>query len=211
MANAQDSIRRLLEESTKRKRQCLDRLEREKRQLELIEAEISSYNKVLAAIGAVPAEMAAVSVEKKRGAHTTSRKRGLIQKWRAIFRTAYETCTPPYSYDDLSLAAELAGHKVAAPALRTQMMNSVNSGLFERVDAGKFNITEAGKHAIGITNNEAPTKAGASNVGSVAERSIAPDSKSGGPANFPGEPGPEGSNPSTSAQTSERDLDDLLS
>lgn len=52
-------------------------------------------------------------------------------------------------------------------------------------------------------NDEAPDDAGASTVGSVAERSIAPDSKSGGPANLTSEPGPEGSNPSTSAQLSE--------
>lgn len=205
-----DSVRRLLEESTKRKRQCLDRLEREKRQLELIDAEIASYNKVLAAVGVVPVETAPIASEKKRPAHKAPRKRGLIQKWKAIFRTAYETCTPPYSYDDLSLAAVLAGHEVASPALRTQMMNSVNSGLFERVGAGQFRITNAGLDAIGITNNEGSAVAEPSNVGSVAERSIAPDSKSGGPANFPGEPGPEGSNPSTSAPTSDEDDNDLI-
>ncbi|MCA3451404.1 MAG: hypothetical protein INF92_13790 [Rhodobacter sp.] len=69
-------------------------------------------------------------------------------KWAKIFARVAQDAQLPYSYADLEKAALDCGHHVTLGAMRAQMMNAVNAGLFEREGAGKFVMTDMGLEVI---------------------------------------------------------------
>ena len=90
-------------------------------------------------------------------------------KWNSIYSALYLMGDdPPYDYAALAQAAKDAGFDVSTGGLRTQMMNAVNSGLFQRVGAGKFEFTEMGLEAIGAQANENEAPEGASETGEAS-------------------------------------------
>lgn len=98
-------------------------------------------------------------------------------KWVAVFRDMFNHATEPYTYDDVMSAANRQGSTSGMNSLRAQMMKAVDSGLFERVEAGKFKITEFGLETIGAGQKEnEPPKGGSeaeeASTSSNAEREM---------------------------------------
>ena len=99
--------------------------------------------------------------------------------------------------DAVTAVMRLEGRSVR-PAEARRILDGYAGHGFVTVNDGRYEVTDLAIQKFGLHEMKTPAKAGAqSNAGTVAERSIAPDSKSGGegPEKF----APVGSNPTGSA------------
>ena len=153
MDTAAQPILDLLSEAERKRDAALERSERAKIEADKFSAEAAAYRRALAAIGfrgESGTEYAAApsSLKKPR------KPRAPSSKWIEIYTSLYLSADVPYDYPAIIEAASEAGHEITDGAVRTQMMNAVNSGIFERLDAGKFRFTERGLEAIDASPNK---------------------------------------------------------
>lgn len=143
---------------------------------------------------------------RKGGEARAPRARTPSSDWVRMFQTLYDLYDgAPFGYDEIMEVAAMLEISVQRPSLRTKMMNYSNDSYVERVGNGEFRITDAGIAYFNLnvkTNKGSEFSEPSSNVGAVAERSNAPDSKSGGPSSPQNSTGPVGSNPTGSAPVS---------
>lgn len=138
---------------------------------------------------------------KARRTSEVKRQRTPSSDWTRIFselRRLYDN----FGYAEVVEVAQMLGVPVKRASLRTKMMNYVNDGHVERIGDGQFAITSRGVEYFNLDaqTNEGPDESEpSSNVGAVAERFIAPDSKSGEPSSSKNDQGSVGSNPTGSA------------
>ena len=138
----------LLTDAERKRDAALDRAERAKAEANKHAADADAYRRVLDAIGA-KGEIDTTSSETPTHTERKPRKpRPPSKKWLDIYTALYLGADAPYDYQAIIDAASSAGHEITDGGMRTQMMNAVNSGLFKRVDAGKFEFTESGLQAI---------------------------------------------------------------
>ena len=148
-------------------------------------------------------------------ARAPSRTRGTGQKgkapgtismrWREHFAAFYaDVGKAPFDIDIVQKRLKRTEGRDAKPSeIHRLFKNHVSHGYLVRPSREKYQITEKMVDLIGLETENPSVKAEGSNVGDVAERSIASGSKSDGAA--PEKPAPVGSNPTVSAPvTSER-------
>jgi len=150
MSNESHIILRLRAEADKKRSAALERAEKSQREAERFGFEIEAYDKAIKAM-----ERAGIAkiLEDVDIDLDVKPKAGASEKWVSIYKALHETADAPYSYDDLSAAVELAGHNASAGGQRTQMMNAVKAGWFDRVGHGKFKFTESGLALIDADPN----------------------------------------------------------
>lgn len=150
---------------------------------------------------------------KKTASPRTGRTRTPSSDWLQIFQSVHALYDHDFGYDEImEVGAMLENIDVKRPSLRTKMMNYVNEGYVERTGNGRFRITDTGAEYFKLNTqmNEAPDETRASsNIGDVAERSNASDSKSDEPYPAKDVQGSVGSNPTVSAPNPTRQ-DELL-
>lgn len=150
MIDSHHIILRLRDEAKRKHAAALDRVAKARHEAEKYAVEMEAYNKALQAMDGADKEESA-----PRPAATANPTRSnMSDKWAGIYRELYKNASPPYSYDDIETAVTLAGHNASGGGQRSQMMNAVKSGWFERVDIGKFKFTESGLTLIGVDPNE---------------------------------------------------------
>ncbi|MDD9739766.1 hypothetical protein PVW47_08260 [Marinovum sp. SP66] len=149
MANEIHIILRLRDEAVKKRAGALERVEKAQREADRFQVEADAYDKAVKAM-----ERAGIADLAKHIDIDMSPKAGASDKWVSIYKALYETADAPYSYEDLSAAIELAGHEASAGGQRTQMMNAVKAGWFDRVGHGKFEFTGSGLALIGADPSE---------------------------------------------------------
>lgn len=172
----------LLSEAERKRDAALERSERAKLDADKYAAEADAYRRALAAIGFSRKSDTRSSYDSGKGGAKPRKQRPPSQKWVDIYTALFLEFRPPYDYQSILNAAEIAGHKISDGSMRTQMMNAVNGGLFERVGAGKFQFTDCGLDAIGAEQKEnEPPEGGPPNTGEVQ---ASPDP--GGPLGMPG-------------------------
>jgi hypothetical protein len=172
MGDGDHIIKGLRDAAMQRREAAHVAIEQAKREIERIDIEIGAYEKALAALkkgegsaprhlpGVLPHHFPRVALELTGTAHGTSSAMAIgagpsfTDKWVAVFRDLYDNAAQPYSYDDVLQAAMRQGSTSNSGSLRAQMMKAVNLGLFDRAEAGKFNITDAGLDLIGISRKE---------------------------------------------------------
>lgn len=110
------------------------------------------------------------------------------------------------SLDDIMSFSEAEGLAINRNTLRSQASIYTGQGWLKRLSAGVFQLTPEGAAKSEFNKNESPDVDTPSDPsGGVAERFIAPDSKSGGDPAHHGDQSPAGSNPAASASI-RRDL-----
>ncbi|TFL16020.1 hypothetical protein [Jannaschia formosa] len=159
--DAAQAIRALASEARHKRAAAQERLDKARRDIDRLDVEIDAFARALAAIEPDDAESAAEPAATKAG------DAALSDKWANIYRSLYEVGKSPYSYEDIVAAAEIAGYEVKAAATRTQMMNAVNNGFFERTGPGRFTFTDAGLVALGVDRKENEPPKGGSDTGEV--------------------------------------------
>jgi len=68
--------------------------------------------------------------------------------WLSIMRTVTTNDMQPFSLADVEAAIRLIGADISRSAARSQMHNYVQADLLERINAGQFRLTEAGRAAV---------------------------------------------------------------
>lgn len=165
----------LLDVAKRKRDAALFMVEKAKREAERAEIEIEAFEAALAAVSA--SDPAPYSATPPSASAPTIRHGGIVKrtnfpppglpvsftgKWVAVFRDMFNNAVEPYSYDDVVSAAARQGNNSSIGSLRAQMMKAVDSGLFTRVEAGKFSITEQGMALIGadVPNENGPPEGG---------------------------------------------------
>lgn len=165
MDNPAHIILRLRDEARRKQTAALERAEKAQREAEKHAVEADAYDKALAAVsGQSPSGNVLPSKAREQ---TAPRPAGASEKWIEIYRALHESANPPFSYEDLSAAVSRAGHEASAGGQRTQMMNAVKAGWFNRVGHGKFEFTGSGLALIGADQNENEPPLGGSETGEV--------------------------------------------
>lgn len=153
MSNESHIILRLRAEANKKRSAALERAEKSQREAERFGFEIEAYDKAIKAMeraGITEAlEDVGIDLDLK-----PKPKAGASEKWVSIYKALHDAADAPYSYEDLSTAVDLAGHSASSGSQRTQMMNAVKAGWFDRVGHGKFKFTESGLALIGADPND---------------------------------------------------------
>ena len=144
-------ILRLRDEAAKKRAAALERAEKAQREADRFAIEVEAYDRAIKAMERAGIQEALKDVD---CGLEIAPKTGASDKWVSIYRALHETADAPYTYDDLSSAVELAGHEASAGGQRTQMMNAVKAGWFNRVGHGKFEFTESGLALIGADRKE---------------------------------------------------------
>jgi hypothetical protein len=146
MSTESHIILRLRAEADKKRAAALDRAEKAQREADRFAVEVEAYDK---AINAMERAGVAEALKDIDIDVDTPPRTGASGKWVSIYKALHDTADPPYSYEDLSAAVDLAGHQASAGGQRTQMMNAVKAGWFDRVGHGKFQFTDSGLALIG--------------------------------------------------------------
>lgn len=152
MNNAAKPILDLLSEAQRKRDAAIDRAERAKIEADKFAAEAAAYQRALEAMGFSDKAAATSGAASPTG--ISKRPRLPSKKWIDIYTALYLSAEVPYDYQAIMAASETAGHSISEGSMRTQMMNAVNSGIFERIDAGKFKFTDKGLEAIDASPNE---------------------------------------------------------
>ena len=79
--------------------------------------------------------------------------------WQRIFRELFDRYRAGFGYDEIIGVAGALNVEVVRSSLRSKMMNLANNNNVERVDNGRFRITNKGVEYFGIVRpekNEAP-------------------------------------------------------
>ena len=154
MDNARARITALLQEAEKRQTNARERAAYYSNEATIHGAAVSAYRAALSAFDVeTPSEEAVLPPPKPSVMHVMRPKAAVGSipggpKWAEIFARVAQDAQSPYSYDDLKKAATDCGHQVTLGAMRAQMMNAVNAGLFQRKGAGKFVMTDMGLELI---------------------------------------------------------------
>ncbi|WP_269388242.1 hypothetical protein [Hoeflea alexandrii] len=83
------------------------------------------------------------------------RQRMPSDDWRRIFGELCTRYQSGFGYDEvMGVAASLGIGDLKKPSLRTKMMNLANSGYAERLDEGRFRITQEGMKYFGLLKPE---------------------------------------------------------
>lgn len=148
----------LLQEAEKRQANARERAAYYSNEATIHGSAVSAYRAALAAFDAEEVETAAQPQPQSQPQRPVSAignsAKGASDsipggpKWAKIFARVAQDAQPPYSYADLEKAALDCGHHVTLGAMRAQMMNAVNAGLFQREGAGKFVMTDMGLELI---------------------------------------------------------------
>jgi len=150
MAQETNIILRLRDEAAKKRGAALERADKAQREAERFGIEVEAYDRALKAMerAGIADVLKDVDIELD-----VAPKTGASDKWVSIYKALHDTADAPYSYEDLSAAVDLAGHEASAGGQRTQMMNAVKAGWFNRIGHGKFEFTESGLALIGAEPN----------------------------------------------------------
>jgi len=154
MENAQSRIAALLQEAEKRMANARDRAAYYNNEATIHGAAVSAYRAALSAFDTAAVVGEVVAHPPKPADTPTKHAKGSVDaipggpKWAEIFARVAQDAQSPYSYADLEKAALDCGHQVTIGAMRAQMMNAVNVGLFLREGAGKFVMTDMGLELI---------------------------------------------------------------
>jgi hypothetical protein len=153
---------RLRAEAEKKRTAALDRAEKAQREAERFSVEVEAYDKAIKAMERAGIADALKDVDFDLD---VTPKVGASDKWVSIYKALHATADAPYSYEDIGAAVELAGHEASAGGQRTQMMNAVKAGWFDRVGHGKFEFTDSGLALIGANQKENEPPLGGSEAG----------------------------------------------
>lgn len=143
----------LLHDAQRKRDAAMERAERAKVEADKYAAEVEAYRRALEILGfehdsATASSLSPPPVRRQLARRTPS------QKWLDIYTALYLSSDAPYDYEAIMSAASNAQHNITDGAMRTQMMNAVKSGLFERVGPGQFKFTERGLEAIDARPDE---------------------------------------------------------
>jgi len=162
MIGGREIIEKLRDEARQRRDDAHAEMAKAQRKIEHAEIEVAAYEKALAAMGGEApkterthpkvSDIIKRAVDLENDAPTTPAP--FSEKWVAVFRDMFNNANQPYTYDDVSSAAARMGSTSGMNSLRAQMMKAVDGGLFERIEAGKFRITEFGLETIGVSQKE---------------------------------------------------------
>lgn len=72
--------------------------------------------------------------------------------WARVFGALWERHAENFGYDDICSVADNLGVPYKRDSLRTKMMNYANGKMVERLDSGRFRITEKGKAFFAIAD-----------------------------------------------------------
>lgn len=151
MQNPQQRIKALHDEAERLSAAAREKSAAFLREADMHDAAVAAYKAALSAFeqslvrGAAP-EARTPSVVGRRDGPTTTMPGG--EKWYKVFARLSSSYTSPYGYEDIKSAAVDSGVEITVSALRTQMMNVVNAGLFSRQGAGQFVLTDVGLEMI---------------------------------------------------------------
>lgn len=142
----QNPILQLLEETERRRAAALDRIEKAKREIEMIDVERVAYRRALEAMGvSVTEPQREVRWRFTDLAPAVRGPDSFSEKWLDLFAVmARRNPDGPYDYDDVEWAAKEVGNEVKKAALRTQMKYATDAGIFNRLMPGQFKLTEEG-------------------------------------------------------------------
>lgn len=165
-----------------------------RRKIELAEAELRGLER---AAKYLPAQTSTDVEKPKRSPRRGGRQPGAISnRWKAVLGELVGGV-----FDDKHVADvvfELENRRIKPTEVRRIFEGYIEHGYVEKTGDDLYRVTDVAIEKFDLEKEEGPDESGPqSDVGSVAERSIAPDSKSGGAA--PEKPAPVGSNPTTSA------------
>lgn len=109
--------------------------------------EVAAYEKAARAVGLqsevpLPVENATQALEPKRA--RTPKVASPQNAWARVFRLLHKQYADGFGYDEIASTADELGVAYKRPSLRTKMMNYVNANVMERVDNGKFKISDQG-------------------------------------------------------------------
>lgn len=125
-----------------------EHLETAKKRLMAIEAEISRLERdrdiVRAQVEAYTISAQAMS-EMKPSSKKAKRNRTPSKDWMTLGRQMAVRFPNGFGYDELEGAAKAQGMAVQRASLRTKMMNYVNDGHVERIDDGRFRVSQKGQ------------------------------------------------------------------
>jgi len=155
MGESEHKIREMLEDAERKMRAADDRIEKAQRDKDRFGVEAETLRSVLNIMTGAKEDAAA-----PRQTHVG--RASANEKWTSIYRKAVTEKDSPFTYEMLQEAAERAGYEVSMGGMRTQMMNAVNAGVFERAGAGKFVITDEGMRMIGLLPQRAEPPVGGS-------------------------------------------------
>ena len=172
MENAEQRIRALVLEADRAHTNAREQAAALMREAEMHGVMATAYKKALAAFGesgdaegeqTTPASQTVASKQ----SHTKGSGIPGGPKWASVFERMIQDGNAPYSYPDLEAAAGKAGYQISLGAIRAQMMNVVNEGLFDRISPGKFNITSSGLELIMAQQCSGPPKGDPESAGST--------------------------------------------
>lgn len=168
-------------------------IEEWRRKIELAEAELRGLER---AAKYMPAHPATEPVKSKRTSRRGGRQPGAISnRWKAVLG---ELTDGLFDEDTVvNVVFELESRKIKPTEVRRIFEGYIEHGYIEIGPDNLFRVTDYAVQKLDLKKDEGPDAAGPTTDGSVAERSNAPDSKSGGAA--PEKPAPVGSNPTASA------------
>lgn len=170
MTHQTNIILRLREEAASKRDAALERANKAKREADRLGVEVEAYDKALKAMERAGIADALKDIDIDIDIDIKP-KAGASEKWVSIYKALYEIADAPYSYEDLNAAVNLAGHEASAGGQRTQMMNAVKAGWFNRVGHGKFEFTESGLALIGADREENEPPEGGSETEEVTASS----------------------------------------
>lgn len=119
--------------------ETVDKLIDAEKAVEVIRAELRAYKK------AHEAMVAAGMRPKRTGSASSTRTRALSETWKKVLRFVGSRQAEAVSIDDIMLFIAGAGLEVQRNTLRSQLSIYADRGILERVDAGKYVLTDHGK------------------------------------------------------------------
>jgi hypothetical protein len=174
-----------------------------RRNIELAEAELRGFEQARKFI-APSSNGSNVSAERDRLSGTedqaerrrSGRQPGAISsRWKTVLANLHGTTFSPD--DVIDTVYRLEGRRMKPTEVRRMFEGYAEHGFVEILEGDQYLVTDHAFQKLALAQMKNPAEAGSLDDGSVAERSIAPDSKSGGAA--PEKKAPVGSNPTTSA------------
>lgn len=146
MDNAEQQIRALFLDAQRKQAIARDKAAAFAREADMHGVAADAFKTALAAFAAPAASTPSPSFIAPLG-QASSTAGGAIPggaKWLNIYSQLARSFQPPFSYADIERASTECGYEVNVSAMRTQMMHAVNAGIFERVGAGRFTMTDVG-------------------------------------------------------------------
>lgn len=148
----------------------LERAERKvfeaERERDLLRAQRSALLEAARAVDAATGERSsdAPRAVKPTMAVKTGKIAAPLEAWNRVFQTLCQRHPNGFGYDEIAAVADDLNVPYKRDSLRTKMMNYVNSQNIERLDSGRFQITEAGVSFFSI-NPQTPQKTGVQALG----------------------------------------------